>query len=170
MSDKSRLDFKDKYHLAFGAGIILRYFYNERMRFSLFFSGQIFRFTSNPSLEMRQNFAGIEVKQVLALKYDWREVNFNLGFFKGMGFVNLFSGMHAELIQRFETKINKNIIAGGTDSENIQSGEYKSGLQMNPFLGIDLKLPARCALSLEIIGRNKSDFVFNIGISQTGKP
>ncbi len=169
-SGESQFTFKDKYHLAFGGGITLRYLNFKRIRFSLFVSGRIFRFTSNPSSEKIANISSSEIEQSLEMRYDWREVTFNSGFIKGLGFANIFSGIQGKLIQRHETKISKFIIAGGVDSENQTFGEYKSGLQISPFWGIDILLPSRFTISLELIAISKTDFNINVGISQTGKP
>lgn len=170
MPDDTQSNLESKYQMAFGAGINIRLLYIPRYRFSLFISGQLFRFTSKPSSENVSFLAGSQVVQVLELKYDWRDALFNAGLTKDWGVVNFYCGLHAKTIQRLETRIDKIIINGGDESETKQTGEYLSGLETSPFIGLDLNLPSQLKLSLEITGRNRSDFAFYIGLSQTGKP
>ncbi|MFQ6113149.1 MAG: hypothetical protein ACE5NG_03555 [bacterium] len=159
-----------KYQIAYGVGLNVRYFSLPRYRFSLFVSGQMIRFTSNPSSANLRFLADTEVLQVLELKYDWREASLNTGLTKAWGVVNFYLGVNAKIIQRLETKIDKIVIDEGSESVVRQTGEYLSGLETSPFIGLDFSLPSRLTLSLEVVGRNRSDFAFYLGLSQTGKP
>jgi hypothetical protein len=170
ISDGTQARLDGKYQLAYGGGLNIRYFHLPRYRFSLFISGQIFRFVANPSSRNSRILGNTEVLQVVELKYDWREVSLNTGFVKGWGVANFYIGLNAKIIQRLETKIDKIIVNGGGDSSSSQSGEYLSGLESRPFIGLDLKLPSKLTVSLELLARNRSDFVFYIGLSQTGSP
>ena len=162
---------ESKYRLAYGGGINIRFLYFSRSRFSLFFNSQVFRFKSNPSAESEGILGGAKILNVLEFQYDWREVQFNMGFTKRWGNISIYSGANSKLIQRYETKINRVIFAGGNEPDpRLQTNEYLSGFEMNPFLGVDFNLPPRTKFSVELVGRSTSDLVISVGISQTGKP
>ncbi|MFQ5863948.1 MAG: hypothetical protein ACE5IW_01835 [bacterium] len=164
----TRLD--GKYQIAYGAGLNIRCFNLPRHHFSIFINGQLFRFTSNPTSKDSKLVANNEVLQVLELRYDWREASLNTGFTKGWGVVKFYVGVNAKIVQRLETKIDKIVFDGVSESVFTQTGEYSSGLETSPFIGLDFDLPSRLTLSLEMVGRNGSDFAFYLGLSQTGKP
>lgn len=168
--DKSLSNLVGKYKLAYGGGISVRVFDFPRYRFSFFTQGQVFRFTANPSSEQLKTIGGSEVSQILEFQYDWREAQFNAGITKGLGNAIIYSGANVKIIQRLETKIAKLVVPEVGESEAKQKGEYLSGLEINPFIGVDFNLPSRFKFSFEIIGQNSSDLTIYIGISQTGKP
>jgi hypothetical protein len=170
MSGAAPLNLEDKYRLALGGGFTLRYLRIQPAQTSFFLKGQIFRTTSQPSALTTTTLSGVPVTQSLVLKYDWREAIFSTGLVKEIGVMNLFAGARGSLTQRLETKISSTGIAGDSGSEIRETGEYRSGLQTQPFLGVEFKLPARYLFSCEISGRSASDFAFYLGISQTGKP
>ncbi len=170
LSGDAPLNLEDKYRLALGGGFTLRYLRIQPVRTSFFLKGQIFRTTSEPSARTTTMLAGLPVTQLLVLKYDWREAVFSSGFVKEIGVMNFFAGARGSLTQRLETKISSTGIAGDSGSEIRETGEYRSGFETQPFLGVEFKLPARYLFSCEISGRSASDFAFYIGISQTGRP
>lgn len=169
-SETPRPKFKDNFHIAIGGGFTVRYIDIKSPRMSLFFGGQIFRFTSRPTSKKNLVLGGSGVTQVVELDYDWREVIINTGFAHRKGSFNVYSGLNAKIIHRLEKKTARNIISGNVNTGNIQQGEYQSGVQINPFIGIDMMLPSRYLVSLEFIGRGKSHLILSLGISQTGKP
>jgi hypothetical protein len=168
--DEDITNFEGKYNLAYGGGIKIRLLNIRPYRFSIFTSGQVFRFITTPSSEELLTIGGGEISKIRELHYDWRELQINLGTTKGWGVVRLYSGLNAKFIQRLETQVEKIVVNGIGESENSQNGEYLSGLETSPFAGVDFNLPSRYKLSFEIVGRNRSDLAFYIGISQTGQP
>lgn len=170
MSGATPVKLEDTYRFAIGAGFTLRYFHFQPAKLSFFLNAQVFRTTCSPATTMVNNLAGIPVTQLLMLKYDWREALINSGFVKEIGAVNLIGGIRGSVTQRLETKITASAVGADPGAEIRETGEYRSGLQANPFFGIEFKLPARYLFSCEASGRSGSDYALYIGISQTGKP
>lgn len=163
-------DFSDDYHLAFGGGFTYRYLTLPSLRMSLFLSGQLFRFTSNPASERRLVLGGVSVTQVTEFEYDWREADASLGFIERLGNLKLYGGLTGKVIHRLESRIMRNIIGGSESAEAPEKGEYRSGPQISPFLGIDIMLRSNYFISAEIITKGRNDFLITFAISQTGKP
>ncbi|MFQ5603785.1 MAG: hypothetical protein ACE5HS_11000 [bacterium] len=164
------VNYRDDYHLAFGAGLTLRVFHFKPAKFYLFLNGQVFRFTGKPAHEDLSVVSNSEVMKRSVLEYDWREVLGSAGSAKRFGKWRFIAGVQGKIIQRNETKTTIFSIIGNTGTQNIQHGTYKSGLQFNPILGVEFQLPSRFKLNLEVIGHRSTDFMINVGISQTGKP
>ncbi|MCG8607421.1 hypothetical protein MJD09_20870 [bacterium] len=163
-------NFNDKYRLAFGGGFTYRFLTLNWMSMSLFVSGQLFRFTSNPSSERNLLLGGSNVSRIVEFQYDWREANTSVGFIERLGNFKIYGGFNGKLVQRKETRISRSVIAGVSGPGALTKGEYLSGLQLHPFLGIDIMMPSRLFLSAEVLARSRNDLLINIGISQTGKP
>lgn len=170
MPNEDIATFKGKYNFAYGGGLKIRLLNIRPYRFSIFTSGQVLRFITTPSSEELLTIAGGNILKIRALRYDWREFQINLGVTKGWAVMSLYSGFNAKFIQRLETQVEKIVVDGIGESETSQNGEYLSGLETSPFVGVDFNLPSRYKLSFEIVGQNLSDLAFYIGISQTGKP
>ena len=160
----------DKYRLAYGAGFALRYLNIQRWRLAFFLNAQAFRFTCQPTMETTLSIPGGEIVQILQLRYDWREALLHTGLVKDVGVVKFIAGVKVNFIQRLETKISATRVGGSPGPEEIEKGRYQSGLQTHPIAGLEFTLPSRYVLSFELSGRDRSDFAFNFGISQTGKP
>lgn len=167
---QTRIIFRDKHRLAYGAGMIIRPLTFEPLRLSTFFSGQINRFVNKPSVQTNSRVAGSDVIESSALNYDWREADLKMGLSKAFRSLNIYSGVNIKFIQRIETRVEKLIFNGATVTESRQSGEYNSGAIVSPMIGAELLLPARLSLNFEVSANSDTDFVFFIGISQTGRP
>ena len=170
LADSARTTLDDGFRLAYGGGLTLRVLEFERLRLSFFFSGQFFRVVSRPEAETSLSFAGAPALQVLQMKYDWREGGLTFGVSKQIGSINFYTGATARIIQRYETKIEKIVFGGRSANEIREKGKYTSGLLMSPLFGLDLNLPSRLKISLELSANNESDFAVYFGLSQTGKP
>ncbi len=163
-------DFSDDYHLALGGGFTYRYLTLPALRMSLFLNGQVFRFTSNPASERSLVLGGTSVTQVTEFEYDWRQVDVSLGFIERLGNLKLYGGLTGKVIHRLESRIMRSIIGGSESAAAPEKGEYRSGLQIGPFIGIDIMLPSYYFISAEIISKGRKDFLITFAISQTGKP
>jgi hypothetical protein len=163
-------NFNDKYRLAFGGGFTYRFLTMSAIPTSLFVSGQLFRFTSNPTSERNLLLGGSDVSQIVEFQYDWRELHTSVGFIERLGNFKIYGGFNGKLVQRKETRIGRSVIGGFAGPDAVTKGEYLSGPQIHPFMGIDIMLPSRLFLSAEVLARSRSDFLINVGISQTGKP
>jgi len=166
LADSARTVLDDGFKAAYGGGLSLRILVFERMQMSLFFNGQLIRFISKPASESTLGFG----TQVVQLNYDWREANLTFGLTKKIGAANFYGGINTKIIQRFETKIDKLVFSGQTTAGNQVKGKFNSGLLTSPLFGLDLNLPSRLKISLEISANNESDFAVYFGLSQTGKP
>jgi len=166
LADSARTVLDDGFKVAYGGGLALRILAFERLQMSLFFNGQLIRFISKPASESTLGFG----TQVVQLNYDWREANLIFGLTKKIGAANFYGGINAKIIQRFETKTDKLVFSGQNSTATRVKGKYSSGLLMSPLFGLDLNLPSRLKVSLELSANNESDFAFYIGLSQRGKP
>ena len=170
LSDSARTVLDDGFRIAYGGGMTLRIMDFEQLRLSFFLTGQVFRVISRPEAETALSFSGSPALQVLQMKYDWREGNLTFGVSKQIRSINFYTGASAKIIQRYETKIDKIVFGGRSANENREKGRYISGLLMSPLFGLDLNLPSRLKISLELSANNESDFAVYFGLSQTGKP
>jgi len=166
LADSAHTLLDDGFKAAYGAGFSLRILAFERLQMSLFFNGQLIRFVNKPASESTLGFG----TQVLQLNYDWREANLTFGLTKKIGAANFYGGINIKIIQRFETKIDRLVFSGQNTMANQVKGKFNSGLLTSPVFGIDLALPSRLKISLEMSANNESDFAVYFGLSQTGKP
>ena len=166
LADSARTVLEDGFKAAYGGGFSLRIPAFERLQVSLFINGQMIRFVSKPASESTLGFG----TQVLQLNYDWRETNLTFGLTKKIGAANFYGGINTKIIQRFETKTDRLVFSGQNTAANQVKGKFNSGLLTSPLFGLDLNLPSRLKISLEISANNESDFAVYFGLSQTGKP
>ncbi|MFQ5677527.1 MAG: hypothetical protein ACE5G1_16680 [bacterium] len=170
LADSAQTVLDDGYRIAYGGGATLQLLQFEKLQASLFLTGQFFRFISKPAAEILLSFGGAPASQVLELNYDWREADLSGGISKRIKSIIFYLGASAKIIQRFETKTEKLVFSGQSGVESMEKGEFNSGVLLSPLAGLDIHLPSRLKISMEITARNEQDFAFYLGISQTGKP
>jgi hypothetical protein len=170
LADSANSVFEDEYHLAYGGGFSWRLWHHRRLRLALLTGAQFFRFKSSPERGTPFSISETEILQILEMQYDWREFSTNVGLTKGLGFLTMFFGVNARIIQRKEARVEKLLF--GTDPVSVEavSGRYTSGVLMDPSVGIDLDFGHRFKLSAEATGRNRSDLAIYFSLSQTGRP
>lgn len=162
--------FQDKLRPIYGIGVNFRPLLVNTFRTALLINGQLLRFVSRPQAESASTISGSQVTEVDEFKYDWREAVLNLGLVKEWNRVNLYGGVNVRFIQREETRTESLILNENPGAETRTSTTFQSGAIVTPQVGMELLLPSRIILSLEIAANHDSDYVFFVGLSQIGKP
>jgi len=164
------LRFQDSLRPIYGIGVNFRPLILNTLRTALFINGQVLRFVSRPQAESIRTISGSQVTEVDEFKYDWREAVLNLGLVKEWSSVNLFGGINVRFIQREETRTEALILNQNPGTETRTSTTFQSGAIITPQLGVELLLPSRIILSLEVAANDDSDYVLFVGLSQIGRP
>jgi len=168
--DASQSNLTGSYRLALGGGVAVRLHAFKRVGVFVHTGGRFFWFRNQPSARSSTNVAGTEFVRTLRLNYEWREADGYLGLAKALRAVYVYAGLSGNVVSRPERKSQSVWVDGSLQSEVSERGAYQSGLRWLPYVGLDVSLPARLNLNVELRFRNSEDFKVNIGISQTGAP
>lgn len=164
------LELTDKRRVAYGGGLTWKALNLQAARIGLIVSGQVIRFKAKPDFEELIPVSGSELYEVTALEYDWRELNFNFGLSKEFDMAHFYAGANLKFIIRDEFRENSLLLNNSSVSFSRTFSKYRSGAVWQPMLGLEVNLPSRLKLNFEAMGTREKDFMFYIGISQTGSP
>ena len=168
--DSTDLTLRDNANLSYGAGLNVK-FVTIKHAGLWFLAGVRYRRFVTTAKKQNSLFVGnSEVKQALELRYDWQIFSANFGMVKQFTFMNFYAGLNLMQINRPETKRNKLTFGNESVPSSVETGEYKSGVIVSPAFGVDVKFESRIKLSFGLTVNSRSDYMFSVGISQTGKP
>jgi hypothetical protein len=155
--------------LAYGVGLNARLLRVKRIGLSLLANASLWRSQPEVSADLGGTNGGA-FERLTVLHYDWREASGGLALGKTWGPTEWYAGVSGYMIQRRESRWAV-LRTSGTDVKGpVSSGEFRSGFVAQMVVGVDLHLPQGFKLSLEIEGRDRSNFGVLFGVSQTGSP
>ena len=154
---------------AYGAGFnfALQRISTERP-VGVWLGGHILRFPSNGSFIESLTSTESGIYREFEMTYDWLEIQGSLGLIVPVGRFHFYASFVTVSITRRDTKAEY-LIAGDSKTLNGEDrAKYRSGLMNAALAGIELTLPGRHAVTVELMYRNKKDYRVMAGICQTG--
>ena len=156
---------EDKF--AWGAGARAALWRLPRWQLELFASGQILSFRTRGRVEQEITTSPEIWTRRLDTKYIWWEYGGALGVKARRGVVSPYLGVDISYIEGEKITHQHNLFSYGSVDAGRSSAEFSSeDLVVNGFGGLDIRLPLRYQLSLELRGTSRDRVSFTLGISQ----
>ena len=156
--------------LAYGGGVHLRFLNARKAHVMAFATGQVFRFISQEDSEASVTIGGEQWTRFRETEHDWLEYGGALGMIYDGKWVDFYGG--CELLMLDLVRSRRETLEGksGPVFSSERSGDHLRETSYRPFVGIDLALPSRLKLTLEVRGTDFTDGAVFIGLSQRGSP
>jgi hypothetical protein len=159
--------FKGAYEFAYGLGVTISTRPMSDQPLEIWGGIQGLRFPSRGSyIDPSRN---LEFEMV----YDWKEYQGYLGVTYRIGIVRLYMGGIGWGVQREDKRTSVYALDKWgerlytTNDPQIES-TYQSGLWTGGFLGIEIILPMRYSINVEVVGFNEENYQIRVGVCQTG--
>jgi hypothetical protein len=159
---------EDKF--AWGAGARATLWRPQRWPLEVFSSGQIFSFRTNGRVDQEVTGSPITWTRRLDSRYIWWEYGGALGVKIRQGAVSPYLGLNVSYVEGEKITHQYNIFSYGTVDGGQSNADFSSEeVVVNGFGGLDVILPLRYRLSLEVRGNSSDQISFTIGISQRSR-
>lgn len=167
-SDQALEPYKGNFRIGMGTGFNMNLLDDKTAGFGLWVDGHVFRFTSQGSYKELQMIHGNSYDREHKLYYDWREFRCNAGITIPVKRVKFYAA--GSLMNIWRKDIKKEYLDDGETQTYLgeKKDEYKSGNWTGGLAGIEISLPDRYQLSVEVLGFNKKNYQIMVGISQVG--
>jgi hypothetical protein len=163
--DGDRFIGEDKF--AWGAGARATLWRLPRWNMELFSSGQILSFHSRGCIDQKVATSPEIWTRRLDTKYIWWEYGGAVGVKVRRSVISPYLGVDVCYLEGEKITRQYNLFSYGTVDAGRSSAEFSSeDVVLSGFAGLDILLPLRYRLSLELRGKNRDRISFTIGMSQ----
>jgi hypothetical protein len=159
---------EDKF--AWGAGGRAALWRLPRWQLELFASGQILSFHTRGRVDQEVTTSPEVWTRRLETKYIWWEYGGALGLTVRRGVLSPYLGVDVSYVEGEKITRQYNLFSYGTVDAGRSSAEYSSeDAVFSGFGGLDIRLPLRYQLSLELRGTSRDRVSFTLGLSQRSR-
>jgi hypothetical protein len=156
---------EDKF--AWGAGARATLWRLPRWHLEIFSSGQILSFHTNGRIDQEITTSPEVWTRRLDTKYVWWEYGGALGLKVRRGVLSPYLGVDVSYVEGEKITRQYNLFSYGSVYAGQSSAEFSSeDVVFSGFGGLDILLPLRYRLSLELRGKSRDQISFTIGMSQ----
>ncbi len=156
---------EDKF--AWGAGARATLWHLPRWQLELFSSGQILSFHTSGRIDQEVTTSPEVWTRRLDSKFIWWEYGGALGLKMRRGILRPYAGVDVSYVEGEKITRQTNMFSYGTVYAGSRGAEFSSeNVVFNGFGGLDILLPLRYRLSLELRGKSRDQISFTLGLSQ----
>jgi len=159
---------EDKF--AWGAGARATLWHLPKWQLELFSSGQILSFHTRGRVDQEITTSPEVWTRRLDTKYIWWEYGGALGLKVRRGVLSPYLGVDVSYIEGEKITHQHNLFSYGSVDAGRSSAEFSSeDAVFTGFGGLDIRLPLRYQLSLELRGTSRDRVSFTLGLSQRSR-